>query len=160
MGLSGLTWGGRAVGRTEGGQAGSAFVTCQPALPGHQAGVGSGLGPLGGFPGSGLGFFVLPGSCPWRGNIPSCPPAHLSPPRPSSPLQFPPPSLPPHPCLFPPQSGFFPTSSHDTMSPRHWAFAFFSLTLMRHVTQLVKKLFAILETWAQFLGQEDPLEKA
>ena len=44
--------------------------------------------------------------------------------------------------------------------PRHWAFAFFSLTLMRHVTQLVKKLFAILETWAQFLGQEDPLEKA
>lgn len=148
------------MGRTEGGQAGSAFVTHQPALPGHQAGVGSGLGPPGGFPGAGLGFFVLPGFCPWRGDIPSCLPAHLSLLCPSSPLQFPPPSPPPHPCLFPPQSGFFPTSSPDTMSLRHWAFAFFSLTLIRHVTQLVKNLPAIPETWAQFLGWEDMLEKA
>ena len=28
-----------------------------------------------------------------------------------------------------------------------------------HIAQLVKNLPAILETWVQFLGQEDPLEK-
>ena len=32
-------------------------------------------------------------------------------------------------------------------------------TFLHGVTQLVKKLFAMQETWVQFLGQEDPLEK-
>ena len=31
--------------------------------------------------------------------------------------------------------------------------------LLSHVTQLVKHMPAMWETWVQFLGQEDPLEK-
>ena len=99
----------------QGGWAGLAFLTRQPALPGHQAGVGSGLGPPGSFPGPGLGFFVLPGSCPWRGDIPSCPPAHFSLLCPSGPLQFPPTSPRPHPCLSFPR-GLASSPPH----PRHY----------------------------------------
>ena len=68
----------------------------------------------------------------------------------------------PHPTI--PASVFpavwlLPHLTPDTMSPRHWAFAFFSLTLIRRVAQLVKNPPTMQETWVQFLGQQDILEK-